>query len=148
MANGATATVAQHRTTARSSIESSQKTYTTGLSDVPAYGSYRGSASVLVAGERVREVPVRPRLPHDQGHVITGRRALQPELQPLSTSWSQRAGLATATGGTPGQRNFTYTATGVPNPNYRATINDRGQALLGRRQQHLRPLRLRGVVMF
>lgn len=97
----------------------SQRVYTTGLTDVLAYGSYRGSASVMwQAGEYVK-FQFGLGYGHDQGHVITGDAPCNPSSKQINTSGPCHLGDVSQ-----GQ---VYTATGVPNPNYRATINDVGR---------------------
>ncbi len=54
---------------------------------------------------------------HDQGHVITG----DSPCNPNANSTLQDAGPCHTTSGS------TQTSTGLPNPNYRAVINDVGR---------------------
>jgi hypothetical protein len=58
---------------------------------------------------------------HDQGHVITGDAPCNPANKDVATS-----GICHLVSGN-GNGTSTYTPTGVPNPNYRAVINDVGR---------------------
>lgn len=126
---------------ARSVIDDSQqstRTYTTGLSDVQAYGSFRASASVTwQAGEYVK-FQFGGGFRHDQGHGITGDQPCNPAVKELARSGPCRSGDETA-----GE----VRATGLPNPNYRPTIN-----AIGRRffvdDSNTFDLFASGVVMF
>jgi hypothetical protein len=97
----------------------SQTTYTTGLSDVAAYGSYRGSASVIWQASEYVKFQFGLGYRHDQAHDITGD-------QPCNPSNKSDPGAAGPchTGGT---NATSFTVTGIPNPNYRATINEVGR---------------------
>ncbi len=99
----------------------SQKIYNTGLTDVLAYGSYRGSASVMWQASEYVKFQVGVGDAHDQGHVITG----DAPCNPADKSDLTKSGPC-HTGGDP-TTNAGYTVTGVPNPNYRQTINDVGR---------------------
>jgi hypothetical protein len=98
--------------------EGSQKTYTTGLTDVSAYGSYRLSGSVTwQVGEYVK-FNFGLGFRHDQAHVITADAPCNPaDKSDLTKSGPCHTGDE-ATG---------ITSTGLPNPNYRATINSVGR---------------------
>ncbi len=61
----------------------SAQAYTTGLSDVLAYGSYRGSASVIWQASEYVKFQFGVGYAHDQGHVITGDSPCNPARQPL-----------------------------------------------------------------
>ncbi|MFT3774564.1 MAG: hypothetical protein QM820_55105 [Minicystis sp.] len=96
----------------------SQKTYTTGLTDVTAYGSFRisGSATWQV-GEYVK-FQFGLGFRHDQGHLITADAPCNPaDKSDLTKSGPCHTGDE-ATG---------IASTGVPNPNYRAAINSVGR---------------------
>ncbi len=99
---------------------SSQKIYTTGLTDVLAYGSYRGSASVMWQASQYVKFQFGLGYGHDQGHVITGDAPCNPSSKTVPGSGPCH------TGGDP-TSNSGYTVTGTPNPNYRATIDDPGR---------------------
>jgi hypothetical protein len=96
--------------------QNTQKVYTTGLTDVLAYGSYRGSASVMWQASEYVKFQFGVGYAHDQGHVITGDAPCNPSGNAVGTS-----GPCHTTGSS------SYNVTGVPNPNYRATINDVGR---------------------
>jgi hypothetical protein len=107
--------------------QSSQKTYTTGLSDVLAYGSYRGSASVLWQASQYVKFQFGIGYAHDQAHVITGDAPCNPNSNLSGPQLIAASGPCHITSGTVNTSSFMYTATGVPNPNYRAVINDVGR---------------------
>jgi hypothetical protein len=96
----------------------SQKTYTTGLTDVLAYGSYRGSASVMWQANEYVKFQFGIGYAHDQGHVITGDAPCNPSVKKEATAGPCHIGDA---------MQGTWTPTGQPNPNYRPTINDVGR---------------------
>lgn len=98
--------------------ENTQRTYFTGLSDVQAYGSYRGSASVTWQASEYVKFQFGLGYRHDQGHGISGDQPCNPDLKDdFGKAGPCRRGDA-ATG---------YTVTGTPNPNYRATVNAVGR---------------------
>src|SRR6185312_3517184 len=99
----------------------SQKIYNTGLTDVLAYGSYRGSASVMWQASEYVKFQFGVGYAHDQGHVITGDAPCNPSGNAVSTSGPCHTSSSGANGSS------TYNVTGVPNPNYRASINDVGR---------------------
>jgi hypothetical protein len=97
---------------------SSQKVYVTGISDVLAYGSYRGSTSVLWQAGQYVKLQLGVGYKHDQAHVITG----DAPCNPGDTSDITKSGpchTQTSGGG--------IASTGLPNPNYRPTINEVGR---------------------
>ena len=99
----------------------SQKAYTTGLSDVLAYGSYRGSASVMWQASTYVKFQFGLGYGHDQGHVITGDAPCNPsDKSSLARSGPCHLGDATMS-------SAMLTSTGLPNPNYRASINEVGR---------------------
>jgi len=105
--------------------QGSQKTYTTGLSDVSAYGSFRTSGSVTwQVGEYVKfQFGLGYR--HDQGHAITADAPCNPAGVP-----SDRHDVTTSGpchGGTDNGNTDSLTSTGTPNPNYRPTISSVGR---------------------
>lgn len=95
----------------------SQKTYASGLTDVLAYGSYRGSASVMWRASEYIKFQLGLGYGHDQGHVITGDAPCNPNGGTAATSGPCHTASS----------NGTYTVTGVPNPNFRQTIDDVGR---------------------
>ena len=99
----------------------SQKTYTTGLSDVTAHGSFRTSGSVTwQVGEYVRfQFGLGYR--HDQGHEITADAPCNPAGVPDNRSDVTKSGPCHS-GNEP-----SLTSTGTPNPNYRTTISNVGR---------------------
>jgi hypothetical protein len=101
--------------------ESSQKTYFTGLGDVQAFGSYRGSASVTWQASEYVKFNFGIGYRHDQGHGIGGDQPCNPDFKdkPIEQSGPCHRGDETQ-----GQ---TITSTGIPNPNYRPTINAVGR---------------------
>ena len=90
----------------------SQKTYTTGLTDVLAYASLRASASVLWQASKYIKFQFGMGYKHDQPHVITGDAPCSPGSTNLATAGPCQAGGV---------------ASGVPNPNYRASIDEVGR---------------------
>ncbi len=120
--------------------EGSQKTYFTGLTDVQAFGSYRGSASVTWQASEFVKFQFGVGYRHDQGHGITGDQPCNPDFKDdITKSGPCHSGDEAA-----GQ---TISATGVPNPNYRPTVN-----AIGRRfyvdDSNTFDLFASGVVMF
>lgn len=104
---------------ARSVVDTgSQKTFTTGLTDVSAYGSFRLSGSVTwQVGEYVKfNFGLGYR--HDQAHLITADAPCNP---------ADKSDLAKSGPCHTGDETTGVASTGVPNPNYRATINSVGR---------------------
>jgi hypothetical protein len=99
--------------------EGSQKTYFTGLSDVHAYGSYRGSISAMWQASEFVRFHFGVGYRHDQAHGISDDQPCNPDLKNDLT----RAGPC-KTGGQNGQQ---FVQSGLPNPNYRASINAVGR---------------------
>jgi hypothetical protein len=102
---------------------STQKVYTTGLTDVLAYGSYRGSASVMWQASEYVKFQFGIGYAHDQGHVITGDAPCNPNGpngNTLQAAGPCHLGDSTKPGAV-------LTPTGTPNPNYRGVINDVGR---------------------
>lgn len=98
--------------------EGSSKTYFTGLTDVAGYGSYRGSASVTWQAADMFKLQFGMGLRHDQGHGISGDQNCNPAFRDdIGKSGPCRRESA----------DNKFTATGVPNPNYRPTINAVGR---------------------
>ena len=100
--------------------QGSQKTYTTGLADVSAYGSFHVSGSVTwQVGEYVKfNFGLGYR--HDQGHAITADSPCNPsDKSDLGKSGPCHVGDESA-----GQ---SVSSSGLPNPNYRPTINAVGR---------------------
>jgi hypothetical protein len=99
----------------------SQKTFFTGLSDVAAYGSYRASFSLTWQAALYFKLHLGVGFRHDQAHGISGDQPCNPDFKDDLT----KSGPCHASSGD--QSAQTYTATGVPNPNYRASINSVGR---------------------
>jgi hypothetical protein len=97
----------------------SQKVYTTGITDVLAYGSYRGSASVMWQASEYVKFQFGLGYSHDQGHVITGDAPCNPGTMSLAQGGPCHTGDSST--------NQPLTPTGLPNPNYRQVINDVGR---------------------
>jgi len=97
---------------------SSQKVYTTGLTDVQQHGEYKFTISTTYqAGEYVK-FNIGGAYTLIQGHFITFDQACNPNFSSdMATMGPCRQ--QTANGG--------YTPTGIPNPNYRKVINDPGR---------------------
>jgi hypothetical protein len=118
--------------------QGSQKTYFTGLSDVAAYGSYRGSASVTWQASEYVKFTFGMGLRHDQSHGISGDQPCNPDFR----GNADEAGICHSDAGA-----NTVSITGIPNPNYRPTIN-----AVGRRfyvdQSNTLDVFASGVVMF
>lgn len=101
--------------------QGSQKTYFTGLSDVQAYGSVRISGSATWQASEYVKFQFGMGFAHDQAHGISGDQPCNPEFKnDINKSGPCRSGDFVAGGSEP-------RATGVPNPNYRATINSIGR---------------------
>jgi hypothetical protein len=96
---------------------SSQKTYFTGLSDVAAYGSYRGSLAVTWQAASLFKLQVGFGFKHDQSHNISQDQPCNPDLNGDDT----KAGPCSTKTSNPPK------ATGIPNPNYRPTVNGVGR---------------------
>ncbi len=97
--------------------EGSQKTYTTGLTDVSAHGTYRISGSVLWQASELVKFQFGLGYRHDQGHLITADQPCNPDLK---KERGQAGPCSTADG----------SITGLPNPNYRPSINAVGRRFL------------------
>jgi hypothetical protein len=95
----------------------SQKVYTTGLTDVLAYGSYRASASVMWQASQYVKFQLGLGYKHDQSHVITGDAPCNPTTSTIPDSGPCHISLG---GGT-------IQSTGIPNPNYRPTLDEVGR---------------------
>ena len=96
----------------------SQKVYFTGLTDVQQHGEYTFSVSTTYqAGEYVK-FNVGGAYTLIQGHFITFDQACNPNF---SSEAAQMGPCRT------GNSQDGYTATGIPNPNYRKVINDPGR---------------------
>lgn len=97
---------------------SSQKVYFTGLTDVQAHGEYKFSLSTTYqAGEYVK-FNVGGAYTLVQGHLITFDQPCNPSF---TNSTAQMGPCRTGT------QQTGYTATGIPNPNYRKVLNDPGR---------------------
>jgi len=96
----------------------SQKVYFTGLTDVQQHGEYTFSVrATYQAGEYVK-FNVGGAYSLIQGHFITYDQACNPNF---SNNPAQMGPCRT------GDQTTGYTATGIPNPNYRKVINDPGR---------------------
>jgi hypothetical protein len=93
----------------------SQKTYFTGLTDVHAYGSYRGSISAMWQASEFVRFHFGVGYRHDQAHGITVDQTCNPDIK----NDLGRSGPCSTNNGN--------TSTGIPNPNYRASINAVGR---------------------
>jgi hypothetical protein len=103
--------------------QNSQKTYFTGLTDVQAYGSIRISGSATWQASEYVKFQFGMGFSHDQAHGISADQPCNPEFKnDITKSGPCRSG--DFVGGNP---NSDPRATGVPNPNYRATINSIGR---------------------
>ncbi|UQA60378.1 hypothetical protein [Polyangium aurulentum] len=98
----------------------SQRTYVTGLTDVQQYASIRGQASVTWQASEYVKFTVGFGFTHDQKHGITGDQPCNPTFKDSI----ERAGPCKSGNELSGE---TITATGIPNPNYRPTINAVGR---------------------
>lgn len=98
----------------------SQKTYTTGLTDVQAFGSYRISGSATWQAAKFVKLHFGMGFRQDGAHGITGDQPCNPQFKDSLGS----AGPCRSGDDGPGQ---TVSATGIPNPNYRASINSIGR---------------------
>jgi hypothetical protein len=101
--------------------ETSRRVYFTGLTDVQAYGSYALSASFTWQAGQFVKFNVGGTYTLTQGHSITFDQACNPDFDNDINS----AGPchSTVSGST------STKATGIPNPNFRKTINDPGHRL-------------------
>jgi len=95
----------------------SQKVYTTGITDVQQYGIYTLSAAfTFQAGEYIK-FNVGAAYTAEQGHILTFD-------QPCNPDFHSDLGAAGPCRGSSGSGT---TATGIPNPNYRAVIDSPGR---------------------
>jgi hypothetical protein len=99
---------------------STGKVYTTGLTDVLAYGSYRLSGSVMWQASEYVKFQFGLGYSHDQAHVITGD-------SPCSSNGNANAANAGPCHSGDSSQGQAVTPTGIPNPNYRGVINDVGR---------------------
>jgi hypothetical protein len=100
----------------------SQKTYFTGLTDVQAYGSIRISGSATWQASEYVKFTFGMGFRHDQAHGISADQPCNPQFKDdITKSGPCRSGDISANSGSDPR------ATGVPNPNYRATINSVGR---------------------
>lgn len=102
--------------------QGSSKTFVTGLTDVSAHGSYRISGSATWQVNEYVKFQFGLGFRHDQGHAITADAPCNPSFKGESDALEKGGTCHT---GDEGQG--TITATGVPNPNYRPTINSVGR---------------------
>jgi hypothetical protein len=100
--------------------EGSSKIFFTGLTDVQAYGSYRASASATWQASEYVKFQFGMGFKHDQAHLITADQPCNPAFKDdIGKSGPCHSGDDTSGGA--------LSATGVPNPNYRPTINAVGR---------------------
>ena len=118
--------------------QSSQKTYFTGLTDVAPYGSYRGAASVTWQASEYVKFSFGMGLRHDQSHGITGDQPCNPDFR----GNADESGVCHAEAGA-----NSYNITGIPNPNYRPSINSVGRRFFVD-QSNTFDVFASGVVMF
>ncbi|HVY45733.1 MAG TPA: hypothetical protein VHB21_07630, partial [Minicystis sp.] len=100
----------------------SQRTYVNGLSDVQAYGSYRGSVSAMWQASELIRFQFGVGYQHDQAHGITNDQPCNPDFAGGDIG---KSGPCHST-----DKNGNLTSTGEPNPNYRPTINSVGRRFL------------------
>jgi len=95
----------------------SQRVYSNGITDVQAHGTYMLSTGVTMQAAKYIKFNVGGGLTWAQGHVLTFDQPCNPDFDSdLGDAGPCRASLA---GGT--------SATGIPNPNYRAVIDTPGR---------------------
>lgn len=115
----------------------SQRVYVTGLTDVQAHGMFNASGSVSWQAAKFVKFQLGVGYTYVQSHFITMDQPCNPDLK----GDVSRSGPCRSTAG------GVYRSTGVPNPNYRAVINQ-----VGRRFRvddvGLVDLWINGVVMF
>jgi hypothetical protein len=100
--------------------EGSSKIFFTGLTDVQAYGSYRASASATWQASEYVKFQFGMGYRHDQGHLITADQPCNPAFKDdIGKSGPCHSGDDSAGG--------SFFSTGVPNPNYRPSINAVGR---------------------
>jgi hypothetical protein len=100
---------------------SSQKSYVTGLTDVQQYASIRGQGSVTWQASEFVKFTLGFGFTHDQKHSITGD-------QPCNPSFKDSVeGAGPCKSGNELNIGEVISATGIPNPNYRPTINAVGR---------------------
>jgi hypothetical protein len=97
----------------------SQKTFVTGLTDVEAHGSYRGSGSVTWQAGEYFKINAGIGFRFDQAHGITADQPCNPDIKnDIGASGPCHSGDETS---------GTISATGVPDPAYRPSINAVGR---------------------
>lgn len=100
---------------------SSQKVYFTGLTDVQAHGTFSASGSATwQAGEYVK-FQLGAGYTYVQGHFITMDQPCNPDLKNDNARSGPCQNISSSSAGK------TYSSTGIPNPNYRPTINHVGR---------------------
>lgn len=124
---------------------SSQRVYVTGLADVQAHGKMRGMGGVTwQAGEFVK-FQLGLSYTFEQGHMLTMDQPCNAAYKGDVTQSGPCRTLRVTTDG--GQTNYHFTATGIPNPNYRPAVN-----MVGRRFKYddagTVDLWFNGIVMF
>ncbi|MRG96988.1 hypothetical protein [Polyangium spumosum] len=101
--------------------QNSQKTYVTGLTDVQQYASIRGQGSVTWQASEFVKFTLGIGFTHDQKHGISGDQPCNPTFKDdIGQSGPCKSGNELNVG------EF-VSATGIPNPNYRPTINAVGR---------------------
>ncbi|MFO0756305.1 MAG: hypothetical protein U0359_07420 [Byssovorax sp.] len=100
--------------------EGSSKIFFTGLTDVQAYGSYRMSGSATWQASEYVKFQFGMGFRHDQAHLLTTD-------QPCNPAFKDDIGKSGPCHGGDESSGGSIFATGVPNPNYRPTINAVGR---------------------
>lgn len=99
----------------------SERVFMTGITDVQQYGIYTLSTQVTFqAGEFVK-FNVGGAFTAEQGHIITFDQPCNPDFKQDPGSAGPCRSTSTTSSGT------TFSATGIPNPNYRAVIDSPGR---------------------
>jgi len=102
--------------------ETSSKNYFTGITEVAAYGSYRGSAALTWQAARMFRIQLGMGYRYDQSHVITADQHCNPDLTSQASTAGPCKVVTALTGGS-----TRTTPTGAPNPNFRPVINGTGR---------------------
>lgn len=106
--------------------EGTQKTYNTGLTDVYAHGVYRASGSATWQASEYVKFQAGFGFQFDQGHIITGDQPCNPNASVITGAADpQSPDVVAKAGPCHGGNDDTQslTATGLPNPNYRPSMN-------------------------
>lgn len=102
--------------------EQSQRSYYTGLADVQAFGSYRGSGAITWQASQYVKFTAGFGVRFDQGHQITGDQPCNPAFKGdiTKSGFCQSGNVATQD----------VAPNGIPNPNFRPSINQVGRRYL------------------